>query len=279
MDSEKFFAILDRQGIVLSSAARDEVTSAPIRKLLTIGNPKTIKGQKKGYKTAILHLAPSTGSGFNTCPAATAGCAAACLNTAGRGGFDPQIPAARIRRTRWFMLRRDEFMSQLAREIAAHVRSCARDGWIPAVRLNGTSDIRWESTPVAGFDNIMSMFPEVRFYDYTKLTNRRNLPANYTLTLSAHEGTPDVEVLSHVAQGGNVAMVFRSREIMTRSKSSKGQGILMRRMAMPETWNGVPVVDGDESDLRFLDPTGCIVGLRAKGNAVLDNSGFVREIA
>jgi hypothetical protein len=177
------------------------------------------------------------------------------------------------------MARRDEFMAQLAKEIEAHVRRCERDGYVPCVRLNGTSDIRWETIPVLGHASIMDAFPNVKFYDYTKLTNRRGLPANYSLTLSAHEGTPDVEVLAAVAQGQNVAMVFRSTAVMAKSKSTKGQGILMRRMPMIADWFGAPVVDGDESDLRFLDPVGCIVGLRAKGDAVLDNSGFVRDIA
>jgi hypothetical protein len=279
MDYERFFAIAARNGVNIPADTRSRILNDPVRNLLTIGNPKTLKGEKIGYRTAILHLAPSTTSGFNVCPAATAGCAAACLNTAGHGGFDPKIPAARKLRTHWFILRRDEFMTQLAREIRSHVRRCSRDGYMPAIRLNGTSDIRWETIPVDGHANIMAMFPDVQFYDYTKLQNRRNLPANYSLTLSAHEGVSDETIGVAIANGQNVAMVFRSSAILARSASVQGQGILMRRMPMPETFLGAPVVDGDESDLRFLDPRGSIVGLRAKGQAVADDSGFVRTIA
>jgi hypothetical protein len=279
MRAERFFEVLARQGITVTDEQRDRITSGKIQGLLTIGNPKTLKGEKKGYRTAILHLAPASSSGFNTCPNATAGCSAACLNTAGRGGFDPKIPAARKLRTHWFMLRRDEFMSRLHAEISAHVKRCERDGYIPCIRLNGTSDIRWETIPVAGCASIMDAFPNVRFYDYTKLTNRRDLPANYSLTLSAHEGMPDIEVLAAIASGQNVAVVFRSAAAMARSSSVKGQGQFMRRIQLPATWHGATVTDGDESDLRFLDPAGCIVGLRAKGDAVSDTSGFVRDIA
>src|SRR5262249_37055240 len=156
-------------------------------------NPKLAKGEKRGYRTAVLHLAPHTLSGFNVCPAATAGCAAACLNTAGRGGLgldvrDPSktntIQQARIRRTRFYFEDRPSFVSRLELELERFIRQCKRDGFKPAVRLNGTSDLRWENVPTSDAPNLMSAFPRVPFYDYTKLANRRNLPPNYHLTYS-----------------------------------------------------------------------------------------------
>jgi hypothetical protein len=247
-------------------------------KLLTTGNPKVAKGQSQGYLTNILHLAPSRMSGYNTCPMATKGCAAACLNTAGRGGLfaghatgvlsgadlvqaimdgriTNKIQLARIARTRFFFENRAAFMAQLVKEVKAAIKRAAKYNLTPVFRLNGTSDIRWETVKVDGFDNIMAMFPNVQFYDYTKIANRRDLPANYHLTFSlAESNLADAE--RALANGMNVAAVFRT---------------------VPKVFLSVPVIDGDATDLRFLDPKGVIVGLKAKGKAKKDDSGFVQN--
>jgi hypothetical protein len=224
-------------------------------KLLTTGNTKTLKGQSAGYQTYIMHLAPSTLSGYQTCPMASAGCAAACLNTAGRGRFT-RTQEARVRKTRWFFENRETFMAQLVKDVGAAVRKANREGMTPVFRLNGTSDIRWENVPVAGFRNIMEMFPQVRFYDYTKLSNRRDIPVNYHLTFSRSESN-DEQVATALASGLNVAVVFNK---------------------LPEQYLGRPVIDGTETDLRFLDPEGVIVGLVSKGKAKTDGSGFVVNV-
>lgn len=216
-------------------------------KLLTLGNTKTVKGEAMGFQTYIMHLAPSTLSGWNTCPMASAGCAAACLNTAGRGRFT-SIQEARIRKTAWFFENRESFMQQLVKDIRAAIRKAAREGFTPVFRLNGTSDIRWENVPVGGFDNIMEMMPALTFYDYTKIPNRRNIPANYHLTFSRSESNEHL-----IPQGMNVAVVFDS---------------------LPDVWMGRTVIDGTETDLRFLDPQNVVVGLLAKGKAKKDESGF-----
>lgn len=249
------------------------------RKLLTIGgNPKTDKGEKLGYWTAILHLAPGKLSGFQTCPAATQGCLAACLNTAGHGGLakggkvtyetltqgtrSNAVQAARIARTQLLFGDREGFLRQLIKEITAHVKRCNREGFTPAIRLNGTSDIRWEAAPfhVDG-KSIMDHFPGVVFYDYTKLANRRNVPANYHLTFSLADGNAEQAAIA-LRNGFNVAAVFRN--------------IATRDRYMAEGFMGATVIDGDETDLRFLDPKGgVIVGLYAKGDAKRDRSGFV----
>jgi hypothetical protein len=221
-------------------------------KLLTVGNTKTTKGESQGYLTFILHLAPSKLSGYQTCPMASAGCAAACLNTAGRGRFT-RTQEARIRKTRWFFEDRETFMAQLAKDIEAAIRKAERLGMTPVFRLNGTSDLRWETVPVFGFNNIMEMFPSVTFYDYTKLSNRTNLPPNYHLTFSRSESN-EQQVYDVVLTNINVAVVFNT---------------------LPETYLGRQVIDGTETDLRFLDPKGVVVGLLAKGKAKVDQSGFV----
>ena len=153
--------------------------------LLTKGNPKTIKGQKKGYLTWILHLAPYTLSGKNVCPKATPGCIAACLNLAGRGGMFKEgapinsIQKARIRKTRAFWADRDAFMLELAADIQRAINYTEKKGMIPVFRLNGTSDLSWEKYTVGETDaNIFELFGDTQFYDYTAVLGRKNIPAN-----------------------------------------------------------------------------------------------------
>ena len=218
-------------------------------KLLTTSNLKIMKGQAYGYLTAILHLAPAWLSGFNVCPKASKGCAAACLNTSGHGAFS-SVQDARIRKTLAFFNNRDAFMAQLVKDCKSVIRKAAKDGLIPAIRLNGTSDIRWETVKVGGADNIMALFPNVQFYDYSKIANRRDLPANYHLTFSRSESN-DADVAKALANGMNVAVVFATK---------KGA-------ALPATYLNREVIDADTTDLRFLDKAGVICGLRGKGKA------------
>lgn len=239
--------------------------------LLTRGNPKTQKGNKKGYVTFILHLAPARLSGYNTCPMATEGCAASCLNTAGRGGIIKKgettnaIQRARIRKTRRYFEDRAGFMEQLVREVENGVRWAKQKGHVAVFRLNGTSDIRWETVPVERrgqvFGNVMLAFPAVQFYDYTKIPNRRGIPANYHLTFSLAESN-DQQAAQAFQNGLSVAVVFRKE--------------------LPIFWDlgpwSVPVINGDETDLRFLDRPSVIVGLKAKGKARRDTSGFVHDV-
>jgi hypothetical protein len=238
-------------------------------KLLSTANPKIQKGTKLGYLSFILHLAPSDLSGKNTCPKATAGCAVACLNTAGRGGMFKKgentnmIQKARIRKTVEFFFDRDQFMLDLAYDIQKAVAFAKKQGLTPVIRLNGTSDLAWEKyeVPVFCTKNIFELFPDVQFYDYTKVLGRKvkNIP-NYHLTFSKADGN-DSDVAAAIEQGYNIAAVFDE---------------------MPAEYMGLPVINADETDLRFLDPKGCIAGLKAKGRAKKDYSGFVirlKEVA
>ena len=218
-------------------------------KLLSTANPKTLKGEGLGYVTYILHLSPYTVAGVgNVCPKATPGCAAACLNTAGRGGMftaaqgTNAIQEARKRKTRWFFADREGFLAALREDIARAIRQAARHNKTPVFRLNGTSDITWEK------HDVIQRFPDVQFYDYTKILGRKNLPANYHLTFSRAESNSADIPLAHKA-GMNVAVVYDR---------------------IPEG-----VFSADETDLRFLDPKVGIIGLKAKGRAKKDTTGFV----
>lgn len=242
--------------------------------LLTyVGNPKTDKAVKFGYWTAIMHLAPHTLSGANVCAHATDGCASACLNTAGHGGINLDanglnaVQVARIQRTRMYRNNRDGFMDMLRHEIDLHIKRCKRHGLTPTFRLNGTSDLPWERIKFHGYNNVMEAYPDVQFYDYTKYPVRLrnvNIP-NYHLTFSLAESNRS-NAIEAIRSGLNVAAVMRvpKRGMLPGTASFGGS---FRR-----------VIDGDEHDLRFLDAPGSIVGLRAKGRAIHDTSGFVLDV-
>lgn len=229
-------------------------------------NPKLKKGRALGFSSLILHLAPASLSGRNVCPWASAGCRAACLNTAGHGGIVKRgettnaVQLARIARTEWFFKNRASFMMQLAHEITAHVRRARHNGLTPVVRLNGTSDIPWERITMPDGRTIFETFSDVQFYDYTKSIARvyafayGNMPANYHLTFSRSESN-EHDVVESLGVGVNVAVVFSK--------------------AFPLYYHGAPVIAGDQDDLRFLDRPGSVVGLKAKGRAKRDTSGFV----
>lgn len=239
---------------------------------------KTSKGEKLGYLTGILYLAPSTISGYQTCPMAKlAGCEAACLYSAGRGKFN-FIQRARIAKTVRFFEQRAEFIRDLAVSVSRLILAGMYAGSIPLIRLNGTSDIRFENVPVSidgltaktirkicGFDipvgeysSIMAVFPEIQFYDYTKIPNRRDLPANYDLTFS-YSGVISFERYNRraIESGARVAAVFRTRA------------------GIPAEFQGLRTIAGDDTDVRYIEPRGVIVALYAKGAARRDVSGFV----
>lgn len=233
-------------------------------KLLTMAhaNAKTAKNSKDDrYHTAILHLAPYNKSGYQVCPSASNGCAMACLNTAGRGRFDV-VQQARIRKTKEFFQNRDLFMTNLIDDIGLLAWQADKLNRIPVVRLNGTSDIDWENVLINNFCNIFEYWPTVQFYDYTKridrLTKLANNPYNnYHITFSNNEINDRVSKLV-LKLGFNVAVVFRN--------------------VLPNRHWGYPVVNGDNTDLRFIDPSNSIVGLKAKGEGKKDTTGFVKDV-
>lgn len=233
--------------------------------------PKAVKGEKYGVMTFVLHLAPADVSSHEVCPMRTAACTFFCLNTAGRGAFD-SVQAARIRKTRLYFTDRALFMAMLAADIRKAIRYAKKRKYKAAFRLNGTSDIPWHRVPVEGAACLMDLFPEEQFYDYTKVAKRilrETLPRNYHLTFSLTEDN-DAVAAQVLAQGGNVAAIFRSRKAVE-SLLQAGSYTLAGFTA--------PLVDGDDSDLRFLDPAGSIIALYAKGTkARRDTSGMVRDI-
>jgi hypothetical protein len=232
-------------------------------KYLTTDNAKTSKGESSGVLTGILYLAPANEAGRNVCPHASEGCRIACLYSAGMGAFD-NVKQARIAKTKAFHANPRQFVEDLAKDIEALIRKAQRDGLTPAVRLNGTSDLPWENLGGELKVNLMNRFPDVPFYDYTKNPARARayaegkLPSNYSLTFSRSESNEPI-ALQMLQIGVNVAAVFAVK----------------KDDALPKSWGGREVVDGDLNDLRFLDAKNVVVGLRSKGKAKKDESGFV----
>ena len=228
-------------------------------KLLSVNsNPKIDKSNKvsEKYWSCIMHLRPVS---TKICPYQDiAGCKSACLNTAGLGGVYPSIQKARQKKTDLFLDDQAEFMRVLVKDIHTFVRACNRKDKRPAIRLNGTSDIQWEYIEIEGHANIFEMFPEIQFYDYTKIPTRKveHIP-NYHLTWSYSEANKKyAERFNEVSN--NKAVVFN--------------GIL------PSMFKGLKVIDGDTHDMRFLDEPNSVVGLKAKGKARQDTSGFVINV-
>lgn len=228
---------------------------------------KTVKGVKFGFLTGILYLAPAAISGHEVCPKSSPGCRAACLYTAGRGIY-ARTQNSRINRTKWFFEHRESFMETVVHDVEKLVRKAERDGLVPAVRLNGTSDIAWEKIRVVrngiSYRNMMTAFPTVQYYDYSKVLGRSAALAlpNYHLTFSLAENN-DADAREALQQGYNVAVVVNTK----------------RKEVKPALWDGLPTVNGDEHDVRLLDPKGGhVVLLTAKGKARYDNSGFVRTV-
>lgn len=257
---------LDIQLQILGNEHNRSLFSRFPDKLLGIDtNAKTIKGEKYGIKTAILYLMPAMGSGVQMCAmASTAGCEKPCLFIAGRGAMN-SVMLSRLRKTLYFNQYREQFMLQLQNELIRERAKAKRKGYKLIVRLNGTSDVRWENEPIGhAYANIMQALPDIQFYDYTKIANRKNVPANYDLTFS-YSGVPAYApfVAKAVANGERIAVVFRNRAIVN------------AMLANGDTFLGLPVVDGDDTDIRHLDPKGAIVALYAKGPARRDQSGFV----
>lgn len=229
-------------------------------KILTnpTANSKISKSIKKGFLTYGIHLAPFNLSGFNVCANASAGCASACLNTAGRGRMT-NIQKARIAKTKRFFSDKKLFLQQLSKEIKSAIKSADKKQMTACFRLNLTSDLPWEAIKLDGL-SLIETFPDVQFYDYTKSFKRAKkfadgeMPKNYHLTFSRSECNDNLcDILKDL--GVNIATVFRN--------------------SLPATYKGLPVVDGDETDLRFLDGESKIIGLVEKGLAKKDETGFV----
>ena len=224
-------------------------------KLLSTTNTKIKKGEKYGWTTFGLSLAPANLSGKQFCPHRSDGCELSCLNTSGMGVFS-NVQEARIAKSKYLIENRNDFLSQLKKELINAEKHAKKIGMKIAVRLNVLSDLPWYNMIK------MSEYPNIQFYDYTPNMARMiqflngELPKNYHLTFSRKENNQSkVELIS--SMGGNVAVVFDK---------------------LPKTYLGKKVIDGDETDLRFLDEKNVIVGLKAKGKGKKDSSGFVIKV-
>ena len=225
-----------------------------LRKGTQGGNTKTSKGVKKSYTTVGLSLAPNKESGYNVCPKTTPGCTTACIYNGGLTTAWKQIKPSQIAKTRAFFQDQFNFLVMLHRELFALERRY-KD---LVCRLNVYSDLPWERLD----PELFSKHQSIQFYDYTKLPERAlaslrpGWPTNYHLTFSRSENN-EADCRQILAAGGNVAVVFPQDRF-------------------PAEYLGAPVIDGDVTDLRFLDPSPVIIGLKAKNRfGRADATGFV----
>ena len=231
----------------------------PVKNLLSKGitNSKTAKNE---IKTFILYLAPHNLNikGLTLCKDASTGCIKSCLYSAGRGAFS-NVQNSRINKANFFVTDKKVFLAQLLKEIKKEIKKASDKGEKIAFRLNGTSDIDflYLLDKHFGFNVDLLAYDKVYFYDYTKSLARAKRYKdlrNYTLTFSKSESNQK-EVNQALNLGINVAAVFSSN--------------------LPKKYKGTKVVDGDKSDLEMLKFKSVILGLKAKGEAKKDTTGFV----
>jgi hypothetical protein len=211
---------------------------------------KIAKGLKYNEMTYILYLAPASQSGYNVCPMSTEECRTACLTESGHNRIDVKknnINKARIAKTKLFFEHRDFFMSWLVTEIEKAKYVAESKGYTFSVRINGTSDIDLTTFKLNG-KNILELFNDVQFYDYTKVAKRFKMLDKYdnydlTYSFSGHNMFQCLDLLNK--NKGRVAMVFEGK-------------------VLPQSFMGYKVIDGDAYDMRYMDEQGVIVGLKFK---------------
>ena len=244
-----------RAKAVAKGARRCRTARLPQTPKILGSSAKTIKGEAIRIKSAVAYLSPSVESGYDTCRNASKACRKACLVKSGQLGMAPALNA-RLWKTALALGAPKMFRALLAFEIAALARAARAEGFTPAIRLDGTSDLGIAAT-------LAQTIPGVQFYDYTKDATRAlkhakgELAPNYHVTFS-YSGWNRTDALAVLAAGGNVAVAF---DVATAIKGRRDAG------ALPTSWEGYRVIDGDETDARFLDDSGVVVGLRFKGEA------------
>ena len=231
----------------------------PYKTILGESSAKTVKGESIGFLTGIIYLVPDD----NICPLAKlAGCMIPCLKSSGRGAFN-SVQKARQSKTDFFYQNQEAFLLSVAADVWSIARKAKNKRLIPLVRPNGTSDIPYENLIVHDGKNLFQLFPDVQFYDYTKIPSRKlegKTAGNYDLTYSYSALTP--EKITHKGllnpDNSRVAVVF------------------MKKEDIPLSFNGWQVIDGDNTDVRHIEPKTVVVGLCAKGKAKKDYSGFTQ---
>ena len=231
----------------------------PYKTILGESSAKTVKGEKIGYLTGIVYLVPDE----IICPLAKlAGCFEGCLKSAGRGAFN-SVQIARQAKTQFFYNNREAFMLSLCADVWSLVNKAKRIGLNPLVRPNGTSDIDFENIIVLDGKTIFQLFPDVQFYDYTKHPSRKldgKTAGNYDLTYSFSAITP-----KPISIKG-----------LTNPNNSRTAVVFQKQSDIPNNFRGWPVIDGDNTDVRHIEPKSVVVALYAKGKAKKDNGGFVQ---
>lgn len=212
---------------------------------------KHIKSIEYNELVYTIYLAPADSSGYEVCPLRNIECTDLCLNESGMNRMsmnDELINRSRIKKTQLFFENREYFVKWMVYEIESTKLKAEKLGMSFSVRINNTSDINPLSfyLDVDGKKlNVLDLFPDVQFYDYTKVPNRMKLMMlypNYDLTFS-YDGHNKETCLRMLENNVRVAVVF-----------DKLPG---------ELW-GYKVIDGDLYDMRYRDEKNVIIGLKFK---------------
>lgn len=247
-----------------------ETLRIPANPTLLGSSVKVEKGQTIGILTAILYLAPAdsapltrNGKTVNLCPWASPGCRAGCLGEHAGRMVQSGVRNSRTWKTALYLADQDLFRRMLEREIAALRRRAARDGMGLAVRLDGTSDLG-----LADLFGFPDRFPDVVHYDYTKAPHRVASPThrpNRHLTYSASE-RPESRRAAQLALANGHSVAAIVDRMPTTGREWSG---LQNQVAKGEMFRLTRVIDGDETDARFLDvphgSRGALVALSVKG--------------
>jgi hypothetical protein len=225
----------------------------------TTKSVKHRKAKKYGVMTYSLYLAPAKTSGYEVCPGRTKECTELCLNESGmntmvRDDKGEMINDCRIAKTKLFFEHREFFMKWMIFEINSGITKAKKIGFDFSIRINNTSDISPEEFQLNGV-NLLEMYPQIQFYDYTKVANRielMNKYPNYDITFS-YTGYNLTECQKMLLNKIRVAVVFK---------------------LVPETFMGYKVVDGDKYDMRYKDNETVIIGLKYKRVRTKLNTNF-----
>lgn len=233
------------------------ITIKKPKNLLSLGSTNS-KTAKNSLDTFILYLSPfnQNSFGINVCPKASPGCIASCLFSAGRGRFSNVINA-RTNKTDFLLSDKLGFLTMLKNELVKINNKAIKESKKIAIRLNGTSDLDFVGMVKNKLNFDLLSLENLLFYDYTKIYGKAlkyKDSKNYFVTLSMAENSNLNEIKMALNLGINVSAVFKNN--------------------IPDQLLGFPVIDGDKTDIEMIFNTGVILGLKAKGKAKKDKTGF-----
>lgn len=268
-----FFKMRIKSGAHKGKIVKAYDTAAKMKKIFLTANAKLMKAKKglAGVPPGISrgpNLLPhalvgeltkkrrlsllETNKRLNFCVGSNKACRSTCLVYSGNNPVaDKQVPA-KLARSEALLREPVAWLRMFAEAINWHVDYCNKKGLVPYVRPNVLSDIPWELV----FPDMFELFPDLWFYDYTKVPGRSAPRRNYDLTFS-FSGTNGIATEHELSRGHRIAVVFWLQKPCSRYQHPCDSPSEL-------TFLGQRVIDGDPHDFRPLDPPGSVIGLSYK---------------